>query len=87
VLLLWAKNVTKDYAGVEVTNWTTSWWSGLAYCAILHYYYPDRITFTSLKPENRQQNMELAFRTAEVRSRTFPGHQLTHTVSGHLRSP
>lgn len=40
-LLEWCKEITKDYPGVKVTNLTTSWRNGLAFCAIIHYFRPD----------------------------------------------
>lgn len=40
-LLEWCKEVTKDYPGVKVTNLTTSWRNGLAFCAVVHHFRPD----------------------------------------------
>lgn len=40
-LLEWCKEVTKDYPGVKVTNLTTSWRNGMAFCAIIHHFRPD----------------------------------------------
>ena len=39
-LLEWCKEVTKDYPNVKVTNLTTSWRNGMAFCAIIHHYEP-----------------------------------------------
>lgn len=40
-LLEWCKEVTKDYQGVKVTNLTTSWRNGMAFCAVIHHFRPD----------------------------------------------
>lgn len=40
-LLQWCKEITMHYAGVKVTNLTTSWRNGLAFCAVIHHFRPD----------------------------------------------
>lgn len=40
-LLEWCKDVTKSYNGIKVTNLTTSWRNGMAFCAIIHNFKPD----------------------------------------------
>lgn len=40
-LLEWCKDITKSYNGIKVTNLTTSWRNGMAFCAIIHYFQPD----------------------------------------------
>jgi hypothetical protein len=40
-LLEWCKEVTKNYAGVKVTNLTTSWRNGMAFAAIINHFRPD----------------------------------------------
>lgn len=60
-LLAWCQNITAGYRGVKVTNMTTSWRSGLAFCAILHHFHPELVDYPSLSPHNIKNNNKLAF--------------------------
>lgn len=40
-LLEWCKEMTKSYPGVKVTNLTTSWRNGMAFCALIHHFEPN----------------------------------------------
>ncbi|KAB1254550.1 [F-actin]-monooxygenase MICAL3 [Camelus dromedarius] len=64
-LLSWCQRQTDGYAGVDVTDLTTSWKSGLALCALIHRYRPDLIDFDSLDEQNVEKNNQLAFDVAE----------------------
>jgi len=64
-LLQWCKMRTEGYAGVNVTNFSKSWWDGLAFCALLHRYNSRLVDFASLDPNNKRHNLKLAFDTAE----------------------
>ncbi|KAM5250325.1 F-actin-monooxygenase MICAL3 isoform 18-T19 [Hipposideros larvatus] len=64
-LLGWCQRQTDGYAGVDVTDLTMSWKSGLALCAIIHRYRPDLIDFDSLDEQNVEKNNQLAFDIAE----------------------
>ncbi|KAM5164941.1 EH domain-binding protein 1 isoform 3-T3 [Mantella aurantiaca] len=60
-LLTWCKEVTKTYRGVKITNFTTSWRNGLAFCAILHYFRHDLIDYKSLNPQDIKENNKKAY--------------------------
>ncbi|XP_010077043.1 PREDICTED: protein-methionine sulfoxide oxidase MICAL3-like, partial [Pterocles gutturalis] len=64
-LLNWCQRQTDGYAGVNVTDLTMSWKSGLALCAIIHRYRPDLIDFDSLDEHNVEKNNQMAFDIAE----------------------
>ncbi|XP_051763748.1 EH domain-binding protein 1-like protein 1 isoform X7 [Ctenopharyngodon idella] len=60
-LLVWCQEITKNYKGVKITNFSTSWRNGLAFCAILHHFHPEIIDFDALEPHNIKQNNKNAF--------------------------
>ncbi|XP_070971663.1 F-actin-monooxygenase mical2b isoform X1 [Oncorhynchus clarkii lewisi] len=64
-LLTWCQKQTLGYRGVDVTNLTSSWKSGLALCALIHLIRPDLIDFDSLNEEDSAKNNQLAFDIAE----------------------
>ncbi|KAI7791992.1 putative protein-methionine sulfoxide oxidase mical3b, partial [Triplophysa rosa] len=64
-LLSWCQEQLKGYASVRVSDFTTSWRSGLALCALIHRYRPDLIGFASLKESEAELNGQLGMNVAE----------------------
>ncbi|GFO10181.1 EH domain-binding protein 1-like [Plakobranchus ocellatus] len=63
-LLSWCRQVTAGHKGVKITNLTTSWRNGLAFCAIIHHFRPDLINYQKLNPHDIKVNNKLAFDAA-----------------------
>ena len=61
----WCRRVTAGYPGVNITDMTESWRSGLGFCAILARFRPDLLDFNCLKSEEVWNNCNLAFSLAE----------------------
>ncbi|KAF5284000.1 hypothetical protein FQR65_LT13634 [Abscondita terminalis] len=64
-LLKWCQNKTVGYRNIDITNFSSSWNDGLAFCAILHTYLPDLIPYDGLIPQEKRRNFSLAFAAAE----------------------
>uniref|UniRef100_A0AAV2JDE9 C2 NT-type domain-containing protein n=1 Tax=Knipowitschia caucasica TaxID=637954 RepID=A0AAV2JDE9_KNICA len=60
-LLQWCQDITQNYKGVKVTNFSTSWRNGLAFCAILHHFHPEKLDFDQLDPHDIKMNNKKAF--------------------------
>ncbi|XP_051509464.1 uncharacterized protein LOC127415032 isoform X1 [Myxocyprinus asiaticus] len=60
-LLDWCQKVTEGYKGVKITNFSTSWRNGLAFCAILHHFHPDKVNYEMLDPYDIKRNSKKAF--------------------------
>lgn len=66
VVLEWCQFHTRNYKNVNITNFSTSWTDGLAFCALVHNFLPDSFNYEKLKSrglENRRYNFQLAFDT------------------------
>ncbi|XP_043289657.1 cytospin-A isoform X2 [Venturia canescens] len=64
-LLKWCQNKTLGYRNIDITNFSSSWNDGLALCAILHSYLPDKVPYDSLTPSEKRRNFSIAFSAAE----------------------
>lgn len=50
---------------VDLQNFSSSWSDGMAFCALVHSFFPDAFDYSALSPTQRQKNFELAFAMAE----------------------
>merc|ERR1719315_897230 len=65
-LLKWCQSKTAGYVDVDITNFSSSWNDGMAFCAMLHTYMPERIPYGSLKATEKRRNFTIAFEAAEA---------------------
>ncbi|XP_029295935.1 smoothelin isoform X2 [Cottoperca gobio] len=65
MLLDWCRAKTRSYEHVDIQNFSSSWSNGMAFCALVHNFFPESFEYESLSPSNRRQNFEVAFSTAE----------------------
>ncbi|XP_069471332.1 cytospin-B isoform X2 [Ambystoma mexicanum] len=64
-LLKWCQKKTEGYPNIDITNFSSSWSDGLAFCAILHTYLPAHIPYQDLNSQDKRRNLLLAFQAAE----------------------
>ncbi|XP_040099638.1 smoothelin-like protein 2 isoform X2 [Oryx dammah] len=65
ILLEWCRSKTLGYQHVDLQNFSSSWSDGMAFCALVHSFFPDAFDYNALSPTQRRQNFELAFTMAE----------------------
>ena len=59
---------TREYENVSVRDFTESWANGLAFCALIHNFFPNAFDFNALGADTREErlrNYQLAFVTGE----------------------
>ncbi|NXG63556.1 SMTL2 protein, partial [Hemiprocne comata] len=65
ILLDWCRSKTTGYKHVDLQNFSSSWNDGMAFCALVHSFFPEAFDYNKLDPANHKQNFELAFTMAE----------------------
>ncbi|XP_066870450.1 smoothelin isoform X5 [Kogia breviceps] len=66
MLLDWCRAKTRGYEHVDIQNFSSSWSDGMAFCALVHNFFPEAFDYGQLSPHNRRQNFEMAFSSAEM---------------------
>ncbi|XP_015686631.1 smoothelin-like, partial [Protobothrops mucrosquamatus] len=65
MLLDWCRAKTRGYEHVDIQNFSSSWSDGMAFCALVHNFFPEAFDYTQLSPQDRRHNFEKAFSAAE----------------------
>jgi len=71
MILFWVQQRLKDYP-IPMTNFSTCWNDGLAFCAIIHCFYPEAFDWYALDAANRKYNFTFAFEKAEELAGIYP---------------
>merc|ERR1719382_1104988 len=45
-ILIWCQCRTRDYENVNITNFTNCWADGLAFCTLIHHFFPQAFDYT-----------------------------------------
>ncbi|CAL8342878.1 unnamed protein product [Lota lota] len=72
MLLDWCRSKTRGYENVEIQNFSSSWSNGMAFCALVHHFFPDAFDYGALRPSDRRHNFEVAFSSAETYADCMP---------------
>ena len=64
-LFLWCHQSLARY-DISVTNFTTNWSNGLAFCALIHAHHPQHIPYETLNEKKDKENLSLAFNVLET---------------------
>lgn len=65
ILLEWCRSKTIGYQNIDIQNFSSSWSDGMAFCALVHSFFPLEFDYNVLNPANRKDNLQLAFTMAE----------------------
>jgi hypothetical protein len=62
----WCQERIGLYKGIEIKNFSSSWNDGLAFCALIHSFLPQRIDYEQLRTDNNpKKNFQVAFKIAQ----------------------
>jgi len=65
-LMIWAKKNTAGYEGVNVVDFSKSWSSGLAFCALINKFRPNVLDYNALDKADEIQNCKIAFEACKT---------------------
>lgn len=65
ILLEWCRSKTIGYQNIDIQNFSSAWSDGMAFCALVHSFFPTEFDYNLLTSADRKHNFELAFSLAE----------------------
>lgn len=71
-MLNWCRNRTFGYDDVQLDDFSASWNDGMAFCALVHSFYPEAFDYDTLDRKDKATNFQLAFDTAEKLAGVVP---------------
>lgn len=64
ILLNFCKKQIENYNRVQLTNFSSSWANGIAFCLLIHSFRPESIDISQISDVDRKKNFELGFEAA-----------------------
>ena len=61
-LLQWCQEKTKKYKEINIIDFDSSWNDGLAFCALIHSYFPMDFDYDNLLPLSKEDRFQLAIK-------------------------
>ncbi|MGH0157670.1 UNVERIFIED_CONTAM: hypothetical protein FKN15_034677 [Acipenser sinensis] len=58
MLLDWCRAKTRGYEHVDIQNFSSSWSDGMAFCALVHNFFPESFDYMALNPQNRRSPLQ-----------------------------
>ncbi|KAJ8343087.1 hypothetical protein SKAU_G00330150 [Synaphobranchus kaupii] len=68
ILLEWCRSKTIGYQNIDIQNFSSSWSDGMAFCALVHSFFPTEFDYNALTPTDPKHNFEVSFGTAEEKA-------------------
>ena len=65
-LLIWCQKNTASYDDINITNFSTSWSSGLGFCGLIHHFRPDVLDYYALDRSDHTHNCVAAFEACKT---------------------
>uniref|UniRef100_A0A3Q3AU21 Smoothelin, like n=1 Tax=Kryptolebias marmoratus TaxID=37003 RepID=A0A3Q3AU21_KRYMA len=75
ILLEWCRSKTIGYKNIDIQNFSSSWSDGMAFCALVHSFFPTEFDYNSLSPANPINKEDICDRLIEVEDMMIMGRK------------
>lgn len=71
-MLNWCRARVSNYEDIVLEDFSSSWNDGMAFCALIHSFYPEAFDYEALDRKDKAKNFQLAFDTAQKVAGVYP---------------